>query len=292
MSRRRFLGIGIAAAATIAAIGVAATNVPANMFGLLSGNEGGTVADSTHEGNWFSLRAYADEPNTPANEVRDLDVGYIVPKEASGGDANMFASSYEFDFSIVGSNIETVTYAIEGSVTPASEDYANGDGYTWEYVTFQERTLTQEGIDANGKPVEDVRFENITSFTVDYNDQSGSIKLSPEEPVQRLIYIKIRQPDEAIEILDAMTAEPEGSFKETELSNDFFALCGYEAALMLAAHPLSITATFSDGTTETKRYRIAPADDFEERYRFITTFGYIAEAVGSSLFTITEIGDE
>ena len=60
-----------------------------------------------------------------------------------------------------------------------------------------------------------------------------------------------------------------------------------KAAEMVGESVLTITATFYDGTTESHRYRIAPVENFEERYREILDDPRSGER--SSLFTIEQL---
>lgn len=68
-----------------------------------------------------------------------------------------------------------------------------------------------------------------------------------------------------------------------------------EAAQKLANATLSVTATFTDGSTATKRYRIAPVENFEQAIRaffetsFTPNYDENDPQVTTPLFTIAEI---
>lgn len=128
------------------------------------------------------------------------------------------------------------------------------------------------------------------SFDIDYNDQNP-------EKLHREILVNMADPA-LIEISEQMTAlgqqmdatdNPDEfddlraqrdalSRQRDELNNAYYedAMSGgddsntwlarkmSEAAQKLEQATLSITATFDDGTTTTKRYRIAPVEDFEQ----------------------------
>ena len=302
MSRRRFLGYGIAAAAALAAVGITATGVPARIFDQLAGNDpigsGSAVAPAPADnGNWFALKAYADEPDAPANETCDLDVGFIVPSSGGAGDANMYEATYLFDFSIAGNNVRSVTYTFDGGMIPTADNRTNGDdGYTWEYVAFREETVTYGGKDAAGNALDGAKQSLVASFTVAYDDQRARTGSSSDDPFRRSIVVRFRQSDETVELNAAANAAARDSTEKNELLAEADIACAYEAALALAAAPLSVTATYEDGANETKRYRIAPTDGFEERYREFrntrTKTDQTLEEFGNPLFTITELGTE
>ena len=291
VSRRRFLGIGIAAAATIAAVGIAAANVPANIFGLLSGNENGAVVNDAHEGNWFSLKAYADEPDAPANEAHELDVEYLSLTVHQGGYSNgMSSAEYLFDFSITGTNIDSVTYEIDGGSIPSIVDLMYGDGATWEYVAFRQTIVVLDS-EASRRAKEGSEQGCFSSFTVDYNDQDSHFGMR-EDPLRRTIYIRFRAPEEAAELFEAASAAADGSDEQLWLGTEANFVCACEAARRIGETPLSVTATFADGATQTKRYRIAPIEGFEDRFRAWFEHNDAIGTPGSSLFTITELSDE
>ena len=66
-------------------------------------------------------------------------------------------------------------------------------------------------------------------------------------------------------------------------------------AELLADAPLTLTATFTDGTTQTKTYVIAPVDDFEEQWtvyreeRSKSSIERLFSLAEPTLYTITEI---
>lgn len=128
------------------------------------------------------------------------------------------------------------------------------------------------------------------SFDIDYNDQNP-------EKLHREILVNMADPA-VIEIREKMTAlgqqmdatdDPDefddlqaqwdalnrkylelenayyaGGMSGGDDSNTWFARKMSEAAQKLEQATLSITATFDDGSTTTKRYRIAPVEDFEQ----------------------------
>lgn len=78
-------------------------------------------------------------------------------------------------------------------------------------------------------------------------------------------------------------------------SSDWIVAKENEAAQKLANATLSVTATFTDGTIATKRYRIAPVENFEQAIRaffetsFTPNYDENDPRITAPLFTITEI---
>lgn len=245
-------------------------------------------ATGPSEGNWFSLKAYADEPDAPANETRELAVESLSPAAHQGGYSyGMSSAEYLFDFSIAGSSIDSVTYAIDGGPIPSIIDVMEGDGITWEYVAFRQTIVILDS-EASRRAKEGNEQGYFSSFTVDYDDQ-GSHVGTREDPLRRTICIRLRAPEEAAELFEAASAAPGGSDEQLSLGAEANYACACEAARRLGEAPLSVTATFVDGTTQTKRYRIAPIDGFEDRFRAWFEHNDPVGTPDNPLFTITEI---
>ena len=196
----------------------------------------------------------------------------IVPFGGEGG-PRPSALSYQLNLACVGEGIESVTYAIEG-----------------EDVAF-------ELIDM--KPLEDGTLVPSTytasqEFTLDYADQQ------PED-LYRLVKVDLRTPEErdwsalVADVLARLEAATDPAEKEalsnelTELDkkqadringgyealgqdedaryaamDELFFEASCEAAQKIGQATLSATATFTDGTTLMRRYRIMPVENFEQ----------------------------
>lgn len=261
---------GALAAAVVAGALIA---VPALLPGVPGGSEGagaGTPASSLAEQFGLALYADADEGGQTVS-VATADEG-IVPFGGEGG-PRPSALSYQLNLACVGEGIESVIYAIDG------EDVA------------------LELIDM--KPLEDGTLVPSTytasqEFTLDYADQQ------PED-LCRLVKVDLRTPEErdwsarvadVLARLDAATdpAEKEALNNElTELDkeqadsinggyealgqdedaryaamDELFFEASCEAAQKIGQATLSATATFTDGTTLMRRYRIMPVENFEQ----------------------------
>lgn len=76
-----------------------------------------------------------------------------------------------------------------------------------------------------------------------------------------------------------------------------FAAEAADASQALSQSQLKVTATFADGSTQSKSYAIAPIDDFEEAYRaYLDEERALQKEQGTTegleepkLYTITEI---
>lgn len=213
---------------------------------------------------------------------------YLSPHTYQGGYAyGMSSAEYLFDFSITGSNIDSVTYAIDGGPIPSIIDITERDGITWEYVAFRHAIVILDS-DASRRAKEGNEQGDFSSFTVDYDDQ-GSHVGTREDPLRRTIYIRLRTPEKAVELFEAASAAPGGSDEQLQLGTEANFVCACEAARRLGEAPLSVTATFADGTAQTKRYRITPVDDFEDRFRAWFERNDPIGSPDNPLFTITEI---
>lgn len=79
--------------------------------------------------------------------------------------------------------------------------------------------------------------------------------------------------------------------------NAAFAAEAADASQALSQSQLKLTATFADGSTQSKSYVIAPVDGFEEAYRaYLDTQRALFEEQGTTegleepkLYTITEV---
>ncbi|MDB1793819.1 hypothetical protein PMV52_10150 [Eggerthella lenta] len=144
---------------------------------------------------------------------------------------------YHFPVRCVGNNIESVTYEIEGERS---------------YFEIIDNTVTAEQHD-NGKHV----FNYTKSVTFDYDHQES---IDDQRIVE--IYIGFPLPEEGKEAYELALAGK----NSLEASRQLNTAIEKGAAREISTSRLKLTATFADGSMQTKTYRIAPVPDFDERY--------------------------
>ena len=146
---------------------------------------------------------------------------------------------YGFNITCTGSNIKSISYHIEGEHT------------YFEIIDNEKasRERTQEEIDSgNASALKNVSF--------DYNNQES---VSYDRIVS--IYLGYPIPNDAKEIF---AQEQSGEWTRHQF---YEASAGLDiaAAQTLARAKLILTATFADGSTETKAYVISPIEGFEQQ---------------------------
>lgn len=282
ITRRRFAKIGAAAAvAAAAALGV---GFSPRIFQAINGSddsqEGGGVAHA------FGLLAYADEPDAAPNQVKDLVMDcFTTAHDQRGGwmadesEDQTAARGWTFDLTCIGDNIQSVTYALgEGT-------YSQADLDAGEFACFYE----EEQIIENGERLgaTDVRKGAIE---IAYSEDASLGSHEESDPsFHRAINVGTHISDETLHY----GKEYSRLFNELYYSDhdkldrlltEYTVRETYEVALKLSETPLVITARFTDGTTQTKRYRIAPKDDYIEKM--------VAQGVhfdDTGMYTISEI---
>lgn len=322
--RARGLAAACAAAIVLGAVfssGIAPLPDALSQLGIFSEPGASPSTGSAHD-NHFVLSAYAAERNggdesSATLELHDfgltggwgcgdldLETGEVHSDgddpACIGDDGQAFAQvRYLLDLTCTGTNIESVTYSIGGErVHFTSENWIYGPN-------------SDEPID----------FEQTDSFTVAYDEQNAD-KAKTQRNLVAYFPVNERgceihellsaDGDQVKQVLEDMSAESDGEeggfpitrddhpelLSEAEvkaLSDELDLIIQRGYADLLAQAPLTLTATFEDGTTQTKSYTIAPVADFEERLA-----EYRAQQVKSFpenlfappdpvLYTITEI---
>lgn len=265
----KILAGSLAAVVAAGAIVVAPLMVPSASES--SGDSAGGMSSSSLA-DQFGLALYADAAEGGQTiEVVTGDKG-IIPFGGMGfpGPSEL---SYQLNLTCVGQGIKSVTYAIEG------EDV--------RFVLTNMKTLE------DGTLAPDVT-SYAQKFTLDYDNQQ------PED-LYRSIDVDLRSPEERDlqarmqEVATRMKAESDPAKREaleeemhsldneqvrreneaekafpldTEAGNaaldKLFYDAEYEAAQKIGRATLSATATFTDGTTLTRRYHISPVEDFNQ----------------------------
>ncbi|MBX9032955.1 hypothetical protein [Gordonibacter massiliensis (ex Traore et al. 2017)] len=209
---------------------------------------------SQGSGNSFALSAYASEhPEGTAGETIVLnspDFGwggysgaYYDPETQQFWKYDEWAGyKYGLNLACTGQNIESITYAIKG-------DHAYFETIDNEKAS---RPSTQEEIDSGNDSV----FHYTDSVILDYNDQRS---VQNDRTVS--IYLGFPVPEEAADAFHRL----QSGEANRHLFYEYSTAIDIKAALALASCRIELTATFTDGSTQTKSYSIEPISGFEQQ---------------------------
>lgn len=224
-------------------------------------------------GNWFALTAYAE--GTEGAEGERLALGETfggniswsggVDPATDGDDLLMVSTS--LNLSCTGNNVDTLTYQLEGDNVQTGADAYSTPGI-WIFQSDRE---------GSGP---------VASFTVDYDSQdTQSLQaLLTGRLAYYAVYANIPVPDDLVpiflelqEIGEAQMERSEGSEtiietdeeeqqREAELMRQVGVRVAEFFAEELAKTTLVMTATFNDGSEQTKRYSFSPREDYTQIY--------------------------
>lgn len=253
-------------------------------------------------GNFFTLKAWAaeapmgDNANAVGQSVA-LGAPYLLLGSWSGGDDSGYAVDIQFDDSCEGANLAALTYELQseqafleyrdmnqwlaahGEGDHAGNCEAWSEGFTQSLtIDLIRETDYTRTFPTSLEPRKDAPA--VTIFGKD-NDVQTSLRLElpPNETLEQL--------DEAINASDDYDAAAWSA-----LACELY----YEAAQQLDQSVLTITATFTDGTTQNNSYRISPVADFKDVYPEYEAAEEVAFADGAdeidystlpALFTLT-----
>ena len=291
MKRSRMKGFALAAC-TVLALGLGGTAIALGLPGLVGNDDVPAVANS------FQLAAFADEGGTPANGPVALSFEEFTPTRTGAGPVydsetgtypgDIQASrSYNLNLTCTGTNIASITYELQG-----------------EGVFFNNWQLTNEYLESNGEPEAGTAVTNSnqnSTFTVDYHDQDMSAidRVHHEICLNYVLEGSDRQAWDEFQASTAQPRVPRDSATEEEIaawneaSDKFELVLGHHDPEIISQAKIAITATFNDGTTATKTYRLAPVENFEQAYsaylanRFSTDGA--AEPNRPVLYTLEEV---
>ena len=211
--------------------------------------------------NAFALVAYADEnPNrAPGQTITfkledfgvesawkvwntdpEVDPNNVAPN-ANGGQRYL-SVAYRFNLSCIGTNVESLTYTLEG-----------------DRVLFYTCTSTPQ----NKGEIASVE-ERGKSFTIPYDEQ----RTDPTK-TWRALRASFPLEGELANLYDAVTSDFYSGTRDwdTEAHDRLNIMTLRKYANIIAQSYLTVTATFTDGSTQTKVYVIAPVDNLEEIMR-------------------------
>lgn len=238
-----------AAAACIAVltVGIAFASGSVNLPGTLFSD--GQLSDTP---NSFALAYAADNPDgekgAPVTLHNDFGWGgssgaYYDPETLQFTEWGDWAGyKYGFNVACTGSNIQSVSYQIEGEHTYF--EIIDNDKAT--------REPTQEEIDSGDTAV----FTYTKNVSFDYNNQDS---ITNNRIVS--IYLGYPVPDD----VKAIFAQEQSGERNSHQFYEYSASLDIAAAQTLAQAKLILTATFTDGSTETKTYVISPIEGFEQQ---------------------------
>ena len=217
----------------------------------LSENQPGEpVQSNVPSGNFFTLVAYADETaeRTGGGTALSLDVcrpgamsaGYRYDPATGTTDWSTVDVSiaYEFDLAVEGENVDMLEYSISGP------DAAFVGNAAWHYSEEDER------------PQEFPAYDVHTSFSIPFEDDESMFS----ENSRRVI-----QFDFALE--EPFASEYNALYEDRDNLDSFMAstlLLYKQGSGRLCQTTISVTATFKDGTKQTKTYGFEPAADHDE----------------------------
>ena len=256
ITRRAAVGVGLGSIGAAAAL-LAAT--------IVTRPDADTPA-SASTGNRFALRAYAE--GMPQGGSTVLAQQSISPAGSLGGSgSDGWYAAHGIDLTCEGSGIESITYAIEG-------DYVSEEGQPREGLST--RAVWLDALYSHPDQAEaSVAYPDHggthTSFTVSYEEQAAD-----EGNFNRQIWTSFPDDKE----LAAVRAEREEKYpvgymadltwnqalEYVRLQNRWILLLEKRSGELLAQTVLVMMATCTDGSTLTRRYVIAPREDFEQVY--------------------------
>lgn len=231
-----------------------ATSLPSKTAGSTPGLVSSAALPS---GNFFTLTAYADEASQPAaaGTTIELDASGIrsvggfgkpwvdLETGETASRAEWFMAKSGINAAIVGNNVESISYSVEGG---------SGDAYL-EALFADDPTNMPTHSTSFVFPCEDVAIRD---------DASSSLS---EANVILSICAKMSYPAESLSLVDAMTAGNLTFDEEFSLGHQCNTYMDMAAAQAIADCTLTLTATFTDGSTQTKTYDIGLVADYEQR---------------------------
>ncbi|WP_080801986.1 hypothetical protein [Arabiibacter massiliensis] len=263
----------VAAGGCAVALAVAVT-VGLNISGLLTSALEPAPENSTASapagGNFFALAAYAAEnPEQEPGKTVELSLGAFHPSGA-GGTQDQRIAAFNFDMACTGDNIASIVYELEG------------DGLYFEWYDG-EQFLRAHGVYDDDDPAveEGYTIEDSTTFSVDYDEQDLD-----ERDIECRVLVPVTLEGDLLELEKHKYAIVDDYEEIEQLNNQSMPMLFAQAADKLAQSTFTMTATFEDGTKQTKKYTIAPVTDFEALYRdYWESKGAVSLP---ALFTITE----
>ncbi len=292
VKRTRAKGFAIAAC-TVLALGLGGTALALGLPNLARSGDTPVTASV----NSFQMVAFADEGGAPANGPVALSFENFMPTRTGAGpvyDAEtgtypgdiQASRSYNLNLTCTGTNIASITYELQG-----------------EGVFFNNWQLTSEYLESKGElevGATVATTDQNNTFTVDYNNQDTSAIGDVHHEIC-LDYVLDGAERQAWDEFYASTSHERvpGTIPEdertawNEANNRFDLVLAQHDANVISQAKLVLTATFTDGTTATKTYRLVPVDNFEQAYSDYLATRFSTDGTTEpdypALYTIEEI---
>lgn len=261
---------GSLAAALVAGAVIA---VPTLLPGVGTDSGGSEAAVPTPSfADQFGLALYADaDEGGQTVRVATTDEG-IVPFGQEGA-APPSALSYQLNLACVGEGIQSVTYAIDGEDVAfeliSMKDAGDGSLMPDTYMPAQEFTLDyddQQPEDLYRLVKVDLMNPALRDLYNRMDDVMQKMRAANDPAEQEVLNEELRELDrQKSDLVEAAYAELPSDYEtRVAILDDLFFDASCEAAQKIGQATLSATATFTDGTTLTRRYRIAPVENFEQ----------------------------
>ena len=255
---RRGITRRVAVGAGLAVLGSAAALLALSV--IVRPGEG---APAEAEGNWFTLKAYADGVSQGERTVlaqRSISLaGSLGGSESSG-----WYAAHSIDLRCEGANIYRIDYALEGEfVSPEGQP---GEEFTENAVWFDALYSRPYEV-GEGEAYPDHGGAGA-GFSVSYEGQQAD-----EDSFNRQVWTSFPTDDEiraaraAEDALPIDAATLEDEVARWQAHNRFLFALERRSADILAQTTLAMTVTFADGSEQVKRYRISPSEDFDETYQ-------------------------
>lgn len=254
-SRSRFTVMGRRIGAVAAAVGLVAV-AGAAALGVF-GTGGFPLAQNE---NAFALEAYAQGNIYKApNSIQELPDN-ILTRNVGGYFGNWedvetgailedtLGYCFLFDIACVGNNLESVTYQIEGDDAYFGLIDTKGDS-------------SDDSLVASWPKLN--KYSVAKEFTVDAATAQQFGRGDADVRYLSQIVLALPMDDEFQAAYDEALAADRANVPDTGNLSYFIET---NAAKRISECKLHVTATFSDGSTETKTYVIAPVDNFDELY--------------------------
>lgn len=253
-SRSRFTVMGRRIGAAAAAVGLVATTAAASLG--VFGAEGFPLAQNE---NAFALEAYAQGDIAKAPNLTEELTENILARNVGGYFGNWenvetgavlddtLGYCFLFDIACTGNNMESVTYAIEGD-----------DAY---FGLIDDEEDASESLVASWPKLN--KYSVAKEFTVDAATAQQFGRGDADARYLSQIILALPMDDDFRAAYDEALAAEEADVPD---ASNLSYLIETNAAKRISECKLHVTATFTDGSTDTKTYLIAPVDDFDEIY--------------------------
>lgn len=288
VKRSRAKGFAIAAC-TVLALGLGGTALALGLPNL-AGSGDAEMAATPSFADLFGLEVAEAAEIGQSVELSADESGIVFA--GTGG----YSMRFGMNLTCSGEGIKHLAYAIDGSDVSfmsldMSQDSSHPDIESPERFEVDYDNQNPEGLHREILVnMADPAMMELSQQMAELSEQRGSTE-DPDE----LAAIEARWHELNTQHIELNNAYYKEVMENPENNNAWLTDKVSNAAQKLAGATFSITATFTDGTTATKNYRIAPVDSFEEKFLAYITVSMTPDhdeadpALTTPLFTITEV---